>query len=145
MPVRVNIYALTVQWARQLEESWPTHGQFPANRSSSRLMTVPCLHGHGAGSTPRDGMRADATLGPLPWRRRLLKRVASAGQGKEKTFYSGNKLVSCSAALCSDGTKGKEGYVPVSVMLMWIINHRKDWGEAMDLYPRSLFQKLGSK
>lgn len=53
----------------------------------------------------------------LPVEKEAPESVVSAGQGKEK-LYSGSKLLSCSAAICSDGTKGKEGYVPVSVMLM---------------------------
>lgn len=44
--------------------------------------------------------------------------VTSAGQGKEKTSCSRNKLLSCLEVISSDGTKSKEGYVPVSVMLM---------------------------
>lgn len=89
MPAHVNLYSPTVQRARQLEESWPTHGQFPANRSSSRLMTVPCLHGHGAGSAARNGLRADPTFGPFQWRRRLLKALQVQGMVKRKLFIQG--------------------------------------------------------
>lgn len=82
---------------------------------------------------------------PFPVEKEAPESTVSAEHDKEKTFYPGNKVLSCSAAVCSDETKGREGYIPVSVMLMWIINHRKDWGEAVDLYPCSLFQKLGLK
>lgn len=144
IPVHVNLYTLTGQWARQLAESWPKHGQFPANRSSLAQWQYPVCTAMVLSAQSRTGCRQTPLSAPSSGEVGSWKHCECRA-GKEKTFYSGNKLLSCSAAICSDGTKGKEGYVPVSVMLMWIINHHKDWGEAVDLYPHSFFQKLASK
>lgn len=46
------------------------------------------------------------------------KTFVSAEQRKRKLFRRTHKLLSCSAAICSDGTEGKEGDIPAPVMLM---------------------------